>query len=120
MEDKFESWAIVELFGHKKMAGKVSEQDIAGTGFIRIDVPAVNGSKAFTKFLGPSSIYGITPVDEEHATAAASAWNPIPVDNYDMQDIARRMADRISSRDRQIEYDDNCGSYAGDEGDLHF
>ena len=107
MTEKFESWAIVELFGHKRMAGKVSEQEIAGTGFVRIDVPAVNGSKAFTKFLGPSSIYGITPTDEMHATAAAQAWNPTPVDNFDVSEMARTLSKRMISQDRQLGYDDD-------------
>ena len=107
MENKFESWALVELFGHKRMAGKVSEQDIGGNGFIRIDVPAVNGSQAFTKFLGPASIYGITPVDEEHAIAAAQAWNPRPIDALDIGEIAREMSNRITSRNRQIGFDDD-------------
>jgi hypothetical protein len=106
LSEKFESWAIVELFGHKKMAGKVSEQEIAGTGFVRIDVPAVNGNQGFTKLLGPQSIYGITPVDEAHATAAAQAWNPQPLDRYDLGEMARTMAKRMASQDRQIEYND--------------
>jgi hypothetical protein len=28
--EKFESWAIVEIFGHTQIAGKVSEATIAG------------------------------------------------------------------------------------------
>ena len=28
--EKFESWAIVEIMGHKKLAGYVGEQTIAG------------------------------------------------------------------------------------------
>lgn len=32
-------WAIVELFGHARIAGRVTEQVIAGQGFIRADVP---------------------------------------------------------------------------------
>ena len=105
MQDKFECWALVELFGHKKMAGKIQEQDIAGIGFIRIDVPETKGMDGFTKYLSPSSIYGITPVDEEHARAAVQAWCTVPVDPFDVRELAEKMADRIVSKNRQIECD---------------
>ncbi len=35
-EQKIEINAIVELFGHSRMAGKVTEQTIAGASFIRM------------------------------------------------------------------------------------
>lgn len=60
----FEVFALVELFGHNKIAGKVSEQVIAGTGFVRVDVPDTGRKPAYTRFFNPSAIYGITPVDE--------------------------------------------------------
>jgi hypothetical protein len=38
--ETFEGWAFLELMGHRRLAGKVSEATIAGVGFIRLDVPA--------------------------------------------------------------------------------
>lgn len=52
MNDKFESWAIVELFGHQKIAGRVAEQQIAGTVMLRVDVPEADGQAGFTRFYG--------------------------------------------------------------------
>ncbi len=37
----FPCWAIVEVMGHQKFAGMVHEQQVAGVGMLRIDVPAV-------------------------------------------------------------------------------
>lgn len=34
-------WAIVELFGHQRIAGRISEQVFGGTNLIRVDVPEV-------------------------------------------------------------------------------
>jgi hypothetical protein len=38
-EPTFEGWAILELMGHRKLAGFVREQQFAGAGMIRVDVP---------------------------------------------------------------------------------
>jgi hypothetical protein len=69
----FEVHALVELFGHQRIAGKVSEHVIAGSGFIRVDVPATSKRAGFTRFFGPSAIYGITPVEETVAQALAES-----------------------------------------------
>jgi hypothetical protein len=63
--DQPRQWAIVELFGHTKLAGEISEHTIGGCSFVRIDVPAVGSMPRFTKLQGNSSIYGITFVTEE-------------------------------------------------------
>lgn len=46
--EKFESWGLLELFGHQRLAGKLSEQTIGGVHFIRIDVPDVGDIKSYT------------------------------------------------------------------------
>lgn len=79
---EFRSWAIVEIFGHERIAGEVSEQTIAGAGFIRVDVPALDGQPAFTRFYGDKAIYSIQPVDETTARRAAAAMRVRPVTVY--------------------------------------
>jgi hypothetical protein len=32
-------WAIIELMGHRRLAGWLSEEEVAGAAFLRIDVP---------------------------------------------------------------------------------
>jgi hypothetical protein len=88
--EKFESWAVVELFGHQKIAGKVSEATIAGGAFIRVDVPQNAEQKAFTKFLGTGAIYSINPTTEEIATAMASYIRATPVHYYELPKLAER------------------------------
>ena len=72
----FESWAIVDVMGHRQFAGFVCEQAIGGASFVRVDVPEVSVGEetlpGFTKLLGAGSIYAISPCTEETARAYAA------------------------------------------------
>lgn len=84
-EEKFEQWAIVELFGHQKIAGLVTNAQIGGATFIRVDVPKVEGkSNEFTRFYNPSAVYGINPVSEEIAKQMANRIDSKPVVAWDI------------------------------------
>ena len=84
-----ETWAIVEVMGHRSFAGYVTEQPIGGASFVRVDVPEVadrgNGPvlKAFTKLLGAGSIYAISPCTEETARAYAAQLRERCFDFYE-------------------------------------
>lgn len=80
--ESFRAWAIVEIFGHERIAGDVSEQVIAGHGFVRVDVPELDGQPAFTRMYGHAAIYSITPVSEDIARRAAAAMRVRPVNVY--------------------------------------
>jgi hypothetical protein len=80
----FDSWCIVEIMGRKVVAGRVTEQVIAGQGFIRVDVPAVENRPGFTQLYGPSSIYAITPTTEEIATAFVRRNEMEPIQLYQL------------------------------------
>jgi len=84
--EKFDSWAIVEIFGHQTFAGRVTEQAIGGASFVRVDVPGVDGppdgSTAYTKLFGAAAIYSITPVSEELARKAVKACHSEPISVY--------------------------------------
>ena len=69
----FEGWAIVELRGHRRLGGRVSEATVAGATFIRIDVPHPNDSTLIraTHFYSPTAVQAITPASEETACAMA-------------------------------------------------
>lgn len=72
----FEGWAILELIGHRHLAGRVSEATVAGAAFIRIDVPHPNDSTLFraTHFYSPTAVRAITPTSMETACAIARGW----------------------------------------------
>ena len=85
MTEKFETWAIIELFGHNQIAGKCTEQNIAGSNMLRVDVPETDAHPAFTRFLGNGSIYAINPVTEEIARHWAKSLNVAPVNAWDIR-----------------------------------
>lgn len=62
--ETFESWAIVELMGHRKRPGFAKEVEIAGGKMLRIDIP-VTGAESVTEYYGVASIYSIRPATEE-------------------------------------------------------
>lgn len=74
----FKSWAIVEVMGHSKYAGLVTDTTVAGAGMIRVDVPQSGDRPAFTKLLAPGSLFGITPCTEETARRAADSFRALP------------------------------------------
>ena len=67
---ELKAWALVELFGHQRIVGYLSQQSF-GTGVLfRVDVPDLTKEgkvvrQGFTRYFGIAAIYSITPVDEE-------------------------------------------------------
>lgn len=78
---KFGTWAMVELFGHTRLAGYVSEFSIGSASYIRVDVPKVGSTvpEPFTKIYGPAAIYCITPCSEEAVKVALLEIKPRPL-----------------------------------------
>nr|MDT0664191.1 hypothetical protein [Micromonospora sp. DSM 115978] len=64
-------WAVVELTDHRRVGGLLSEQVVAGTSFVRIDVPAGEGRRPLTQLYAPHAVYSITAVDEPVALRVA-------------------------------------------------
>ena len=80
--NEFKQWCIVEIFGHQVIAGMVSEQQIGGQAFVRVDVPAIEGRDAYTKLFGAGAIYAITPTDEATCKKAVASMNKPPIAEY--------------------------------------
>lgn len=112
-------WAVVELLGHVKMAGRLTEVERLGAKMGRLDIPQDGGAckKCFgggegdgpqmgdkcsdcggsgrvttfaTQFFGGASVYRITPVTEAVARHVAKGCRPEPVSPWD---FPRQIAD---------------------------
>lgn len=84
---KFDLWCLVELFGHQRIAGRCTEQNVAGTNMLRVDVPETKNQPAFTRFLSAGAIYAINPVSEEIARHLAENFELSPVSIWDVGKI---------------------------------
>lgn len=108
IEDDGWSWAIIEIMGFRKHAGRIREVEQFGTKMLRIDIPvkgdpAKNGWE--THCYGGPSIFSITPTDEATALkinkpyeAPATYRLPAPVDDFDQYDepiVPKTEKDRI-------------------------
>lgn len=85
---KFEHWALVELMGHQRIAGLVSETTIAGKGMIRVDVPNEKGEILFSRFYSPDAVYCVSPTDKQIAIGLAVKCASRPVNIYDLGNLA--------------------------------
>lgn len=82
-EEQFEGWVILELMGHRRLAGYLREQQIGGASFLRLDVPGDDGAVA-TQFYSPSAVYCITPTTEDTANAVAKLTRVAPVQRWEL------------------------------------
>lgn len=93
MADTFEGWAIVELMGHRRLAGHVTEEDHFGTAMLRLDIYDGDGPQPrLTQLYGGGSVYCVTPTTEDIARKVGARSVPQPVSPYELEP-PRRAAD---------------------------
>jgi hypothetical protein len=84
-QDKgFDGWAILELMGHVRLAGRVTEESHFGVALGRIDIPTAAGDGYTTQYFGGASIYRLTPTTEEIARSVAAHSQPRPVQSWEL------------------------------------
>lgn len=70
MSEPTEEWAVVEIMGHNRTAGRCQEVTRFGAVMLRVDRPHDDGTFT-TEFYGGSSIYAYRPTTEPLARKAA-------------------------------------------------
>ncbi|MGB0747166.1 MAG: hypothetical protein ACPGO3_00325 [Magnetospiraceae bacterium] len=73
----YTGWAIVELMGHRVIAGQVQEVSQFGCSMLRVDVPGTDGIVA-SQFYGGNAIYCLTPCDETAARGVLERRYSLP------------------------------------------
>jgi hypothetical protein len=112
VSDSFEQWAILELMGHVRLAGKVTEEEHFGAKLGRIDIP--NGDGFTTQWFSGGSIYRLTPTTEAIARGVALRNQPEPVHRWELPAPAGRTAPEHSE-----DTEEDVSEYEyGDDGEL--
>lgn len=78
-----ESWAMIELFGHQRIVGRVVVDPPEFPGMIRVDVPDLlaDGKLArpgHTRYIGRGSVYAVNPCDEATVRAMLPHVDGLP------------------------------------------
>ena len=98
--NKFEQHCIIELFGHNKIAGFVTEETIGGCAFLRVDVPTVDGGGVqFTKYFGNGAIYAMNVTTKEEVLKVVGWMFPKPP--------VPRAASQLTAGDNDDDQDDD-------------
>lgn len=89
--ENLDLFAIVELFGHQKIAGKVSEHSVGSATFIRIDVPETKSQPKFSRLVNPSAVYAINPTTEEVIEYMAESFAVKPIESWDFREMHKKL-----------------------------
>src|SRR5262245_40087201 len=79
---KYSGWTVLEIMGHVRVAGMVTEETVFGVALVRVDVPAVAGHPAFTRYYHPNSLYSMCPTDEATARLVAEHSRHPPIEPW--------------------------------------
>lgn len=114
-KSKFDQWCVVELMGHQRIAGKVTEESHFGVALMRVDVPEVEGRGAFTKYFGGNAIYAVTPTSEEIAVHVAKMVDQAPISRWEMRELLPAPEHVSANRVGEDYPDDDEDDYESDD-----
>lgn len=112
--DKFP--AVVELLGHQRIAGFVSEIQVAGSPFLNVEVPSCDDREGFTRYYSPSAIYCINPTTEQVMLDAVKDFVLPPI-NRNVYDPVRSSSLNANIYDLYVDDDPVYSSYDEYYGD---
>jgi hypothetical protein len=94
----FEHWAIIEVFGHEKYSGKITTEKVGATEMYRLDIPETEEQPEFVKFINPSSVFSITPVEEAYAKEYANRLSKPPIKGYEHTEVIKALAKKAMKK----------------------
>lgn len=63
--EEINCWAYVEIFGHTKLAGRVSTKKLGTNNMLQVDVPKGETEFSHSELFSPSAIFSIKPTTEK-------------------------------------------------------
>lgn len=86
--EPFGEWVICELMGHVRLAGRMTEQQVAGGHFLRLDIHKEEGPAVITQLIPPppgGPVYRITITTEAVARKIGGRSVPEPVARWELE-----------------------------------
>lgn len=78
-QETIETWAYIEIMGHSKIAGRVSERKVGVAAMLQIDVPNPTEGFSHSALYSPQSIFSIQPTTEDWCRKFIAARVNYPV-----------------------------------------
>ena len=89
--EEINGWYILELMGHRKLAGFLTEVTIAGAPMLRLDIPGTADARdgtvnttPVTQYYSAAAVYCMTPTTEDLARGLAETKRPTPVSQFEL------------------------------------
>lgn len=92
-QNQFSEWCLLELMGHQRIAGLISEATIGGVNLLRVDVPEVKGIAGYTRYFSGSAVYSLNPVTEKLAKQMAEGLRVAPIQRYELPKLEQAVSD---------------------------
>lgn len=105
-KQKLQSFAVIEMMGHRKIVGLVTESDISGGQLLRVDVLNADGEPERTEYIGVGSIYCLTIVSEEAAKAIAVRNSPKPAWAWNLPQPPQLQSGDAEAREAELADDE--------------
>jgi hypothetical protein len=115
----FDEWVICELMGRIRLAGRMTEQQIAGGHFLRLDIHKEEGPAVITQLIPPppgGPVYRITITTEAVARKIGARSVPEPVARWELEP-SRPSDPEVRTGWAAADDDDDPYADAGDDDD---
>jgi hypothetical protein len=114
----FTGWAILEVFGHRKLGGFVTSTPPEMPGLYRVDVFTDGPDPVATQYYNPSALFALTPTTEDMARRMGRASEIRPVATWELP-APEPKPDRVVLDQADDGMDDDCwfGDVEDDEED---
>lgn len=102
-EFTFTGWAILELMGHRRLAGFVTPTILGSTVLLQVNIPGSNKDDFTSQFYNPSALYCLTPTTEDVCIAFSQSNQPAPVKRWELPTSTQQH----SNSDEEFEQDED-------------
>jgi len=94
-------WALLELFGHQRIVGKLTTQTLGVNVMFRVDVPDLTKDgklvrRGFTRYYSPAAVYSVSPIDEQAVREMLPFISGEPVKEWEYRFKRERSEDDFS------------------------